>query len=111
MFKIWKYFLFFLLCLIVALLFNVPVQNVLPYVKLPDTIRVNDIDGTLLSGSAGQVVIDDFPLRGVNYRYQPSCIPLLKICYYIDYDRGELQAAYDMLNGDTEVNRTLSARA
>ena len=107
MLKTWKYALFFLLCLIIALLFNLPIQNVLSYVKLPDIVRVSGVDGTLLKGKAREVAIDNFPLWGVNYRYQPSCIHLLKVCYYIDYDRGELQAAYDLLNGDTEVTQAL----
>jgi hypothetical protein len=34
----------------------------------------------------------------------PSCIPMLKICYHIDYDQGQAQLAYDVLNGDTEVS-------
>jgi hypothetical protein len=102
--KIWKFTLFFLLCLIVALLFNLPIQQVLPHVKLPDTVRVSGIDGTIVSGSALEIVVDRFPLRDIEYRYMPSCIPLLKICYRIDYSQGRVQVAYDLLNGDTEVS-------
>ena len=39
MLKLWKFTLFFLLCLVIALLFNLPIQQVLPYVKLPNTVR------------------------------------------------------------------------
>ena len=106
MLRIWKYFLFFFACLVFALLFNLPLQNVLPHVKLPDTIRVAGVDGTLIKGSATEVTIDDFPIRALDYRYMPSCIPLLKICYRIRYNRGDLQVAYDLLQGDTEVART-----
>ena len=106
MFKPWKFFLFFLLCLAVALLINLPVQQVLPYVKLPQSVRMAGIDGSLFSGSAAEVRIDDFPIRGIRYRYLPSCIPLLKVCYHIDYDAGEVQLVYDVLNGDIEVSRS-----
>lgn len=101
--KLWKFTLFFLLCLVVALLFNLPIQQVLPYVKLPDTVRLNGIDGTIVGGKAREISINRFPLRDIEYRYMPSCIPLLKICYRIDYSQGKLRAAYDLLNGDTEV--------
>jgi hypothetical protein len=106
MLKLWKFTLFFLLCLVVALLINLPIQQVLPYVKLPATVQLAAIDGNLLKGRAGEVKINDFPIRDIQYRYMPSCIPLLKLCYQIDYDQGQVQLAYDVLNGDTEISRT-----
>ncbi len=104
--KTLKYLFFFLVCLAVALVFTVPMQNVQPYIELPTGIEVSGVDGTIRSGSAAQVVIDDFPLNAVEYRYMPSCIPLLKICYRVEYNRGEMEVAYDLLNSDTEVHRT-----
>ncbi len=107
MIKLWKFTLFFLLCLVIALLLNLPIQHVLPQVKLPDTVRLSGINGTVVRGTAEEISINNFPVRAVNYRYMPSCIPLLKVCYKIDYEQGELQVAYDILNGDTEVSKTL----
>jgi hypothetical protein len=104
MLRLWKFTLFFLLCLVLALLINLPVKHVLPYVKLPQTVRLADIDGNLFSGSIAEVYFDDFPIRGIRYSYMPSCIPMLKLCYHINYDEGQLQLAYDVLNGDTEVS-------
>ena len=106
MLKLWQLTLFFLLCLVVALLFNLPVQQVLPHIKLPNTVRAIGIDGTVIRGNAQEISINDFPLRDIRYRYMPSCIPLLKICYKISYERGDVQLAYDVLNGDTEVTGT-----
>ena len=102
--KLWKFTLFFLLCLVVALLFNLPIQQILPHVQLPKTVRLAGIDGTIVRGKAREIRIDEFPFHEVKYRYQPSCIPLLKICYQIDYRQGKLQVAYDLLNGDTEMS-------
>ena len=106
MVKIWKFMLFFLLCLVVALLFNLPISQVLPHVELPRSVQASGIDGNVLKGTAVEVRINDFPIRRIEYRYLPSCLPLLKICYRIDYDRGQVQVAYDLLNGDTEVSKT-----
>lgn len=106
MLKFWKFTLFFLLCLVVALLVNLPIQHVLPYVKIPQSVRMAGIDGNLYSGNAAEVRINDFPFRGIHYRYMPSCIPRLKLCYHVDYDEGQLQLAYDLLNGDNEVSRS-----
>lgn len=101
--KLWKFTLFFLLCLVVALLFNLPVQQVLPWIHLPAQVRLSGIDGTIIDGKADEIVIDKFPLRDIEYHYMPSCIPLLKICYRVDYSQGKVEVAYDLLNGDTEV--------
>jgi len=106
MFRIWQFTLFFLLCLVVALLFNLPISQVLPHVKLPRSVQVSGVDGNVLEGTALEVRINDFPIRRIEYRYLPSCLPLLKICYHIDYDRGRVRIAYDLLNGDTEVSKT-----
>jgi len=106
MFRIWKFTLFFLLCLVVALLFNLPISQVLPHVELPRSLQVSGVDGNVLEGTAVEVRINDFPIRRIEYRYLPSCIPMLKICYRIDYDRGQVQVAYDLLNGDSEINKT-----
>ena len=104
MFKFAKFALFFLLCLLVALLFNLPVQQVLPHVKLPSTVRLVGVGGTLIKGTAQEISINGFPLRTLNYRYLPSCIVSLKICYEITYEQGTMQLAYDVVNGDTEIS-------
>ncbi len=104
MFKIWKLTLFFLLCLVVALLFNLPIRQVLPYVELPAMVQLTGIDGTVIRGRAQQINVNNFPLRDVSYRHQPACISTLKVCYRIEYEHGTAQVAYDLLNGDTEVN-------
>ena len=106
MLRLWKLTLFFLLCLVLALLINLPVQHVLPYVKLPPNVRLAGIDGSLFSGRVEELRIRRFPMRGIRYSYMPSCLPMLKLCYYIDYDEGQIQLAYDLLNGDTEVSHS-----
>lgn len=106
MVKIWKLTLFFLLCLMVALLFNLPIQQVLAHVQLPPTVQLAGVDGNIINGRAQEIRVNNFPIRGVNYRYMPSCIVMLKICYHVTYDEGDVQLAYDLLNGDAEVSRS-----
>ena len=88
MFRIWRYTIFFLVCLLIALIINLPLVQVLPWVKLPPEIQIEGVDGTVVSGKAQQITINDFPVRGVRYRYLPSCVALLKVCYRIEFDDG-----------------------
>jgi general secretion pathway protein N len=104
---LWKLTLFFLFCLVIALLVNLPMQQVLPHVKLPATVRLAGVSGTVFDGTAQEVVINEFPLRSVNYHYLPSCLPLLKLCYGITYEKGDLRVAYNLLNGGTEVSEAM----
>jgi len=104
MIKIRKFVLFFVLCLMIALPFNLPIQQVLPHLKLPPNIKLVGIQGTVFRGKAQEVVIDQFPLQAVSYRFQPSCILQLKACYQISYEQGAFDAAYDVLSGDTEIS-------
>lgn len=105
MFKIWRYTIFFLVCLLVALIINLPLVHGLPWVKLPPEIQVSGVDGTVLRGKAQQITINEFPVRGVSYRYLPSCVALLKVCYRIEFDDGRFDIAYDLLHGDTELSK------
>ena len=57
MFKHWKFILFFLLCLMLALLVNLPVQQVLAQVKLSSSVQLGDIDGTLFKGRVEAITV------------------------------------------------------
>ena len=103
--KSWKYLLFFLLCLAIALVVNLPLRQVLPYIKLPNTVRLAGVSGTVVHGKAREINVNQFPLRDVSYRFKPSCIALLKLCYQVDYAQGVTEVGYDLLNGDTEVSQ------
>jgi len=106
MFKTWQFILFFLLCLVLALVFNLPIQQVLPHLKLPPNIRLVGVQGTVFGGTAQEIIIDRFPLRAIRYRNLPSCLLLLKACYQIDYEQGTVQLAHDVFSGDTEISDT-----
>jgi len=106
MFKTWQFVLFFLLCLVLALVFNLPIQQVLPHLKLPPNIRLVGVQGTVFGGTAQEIIIDRFPLRAIRYRNLPSCLLLLKACYQIDYEQGTVQLAHDVLSGDTVISDT-----
>ena len=102
--NIWKIVLFFVLCLIFALLLNIPIKQVLQRVQLPSTVSLIGINGTVIKGTVQEVSVNGFALRALHYRYLPSCILLLKVCYQVSYEQGRLQLAYDVLNGDTEIS-------
>jgi hypothetical protein len=76
----------------------------LAQVKLPGSVQLVGVGGTLFKGRAEAITLNQFPLHGVRYRFMPSCLPLLKLCYLLDYDQGRIQLAYDVVNGDSELS-------
>lgn len=104
MFRIWKFLLFFFICLAVALVINLPLRQVLPHLGIPSTVSLAGVDGSVFRGRIQTVVINRFPVQDVQYRLVASCIALLKVCYRIEFERGRSRVGYDMLNGDVEVD-------
>lgn len=104
MFKAWKFILFFLLCLGVALVINLPVQQVLAQAKIPPKVRMSGVGGTLFKGRIEVLTLNRFALQAVQYRFMPSCLVSMKVCYRVDYDQGKIMLAYDLLNGDSELD-------
>lgn len=106
MLKSWKFILFFVLCLVVSLALTMPVQHLLPYAKLPNTVRLYGLDGSLVEGRAQQVLANPLILNSVRYRLQPACLVSFKVCYRVSYQQGDLLVAYDTVNGDTEISES-----
>jgi len=104
MLRLSKFLLFFLLCLAIALVVNLPLRQLLPHFKLPPGVSLAGVDGTVVHGELREVRVNRFPLRQVKYRFEPSCLPLLKVCYGLEYEQGGGRVAYDLLNGDVEVS-------
>lgn len=104
MLKLSKYLLFFLLCLALALVLNLPLPHLLARMQLPPNVGLYGVDGSLLRGHIAEARIERFPLRDLRYRFEASCLPLLKVCYGLEYPQGRARVAYDLLNGDTEVD-------
>lgn len=99
----WKLALFFVLCLLISLVLNLPVKQVLPYAKLPPTVQLAGIDGTVFGGRVGQVDINQFILDDVDYDFEWTCLFLLEACYDLEYPQGELELAYALTSGDAEI--------
>lgn len=104
--RVWNYLLFFLLSLVIALVINLPMGQVLPHLKIPPTVVLDGVSGSVFGGRVQQVSVNRFPLRDVRYRLKPSCIVLLKVCYHVEYAQGTTRVGYDLINGDTEVDQT-----
>jgi len=83
--------IFFILCLCVALVVNMPVVHLLAQVKLPNTIVLSGVNGTLFSGNVDSLLVNQVQIDDLSYDFNADCIAELKFCYDIDADLGQGQ--------------------
>jgi len=57
MIRAWKYLPFFLLCLAIALVINLPVRQVLWHLKTPPTVRLEGVSGTVIHGQVQRATV------------------------------------------------------
>ena len=80
---------FFVMCLFLALIINMPVSHMLAQSKLPNNISLSGVKGTILAGNIDNIVVDKLRLSDLKYRFKPGCLLNLKVCYAIDADQGQ----------------------
>lgn len=104
MISLWKLTLFFLLCLTIALGLNLPLSQLLVWVKLPPEIQIQGPDGNLMKGEVDRLTLKNYPINDVSYDFQPSCLSKLQICYQVRFDQGEMDVGYSLINNQTVIS-------
>ncbi len=100
---IWKPVLFFLVCLVIALLINMPVNQLLAQVSVPDNIKISRLQGTLFKGQAGELVVNQFPLRQVAYQADLSCLLTARFCYRIGFEDGTAILSFNPISQAIQI--------
>ncbi len=103
--RLWKPGLFFLLCLLVALLINMPLGQLLGIVKIPGNIRVFQPEGSLISGRIDGIDINQLLIQDLEYEANLRCLLSLGLCYQVSNPYGSLQVRYDPIAGSTELTQ------
>lgn len=104
MFRLWKLTLFFVLCLALSLLANMPAVLVLPQLHLDPALRLSGVNGSILRGRVERADYEALTLERVDYRLQPECLLTLDLCYRFDASEGGLRYAWNMLSGDAVLS-------
>ena len=89
---------FFLLCLCLGLILNMPVTHLLAQVKLPASVRLSGVDGTILHGQIHRLSIDRIQIDSIDYQARTSCLLSLQVCYWLDFDQGHGHVGASLLD-------------
>lgn len=98
--------LIFLVCLCVSLLINMPLTHVLAQFKLPNQIRLANIEGTLLAGRVDVLEVNRLQLTNLAYDSDLSCLLTLQWCYRVKFDQGDGILSASALEQDLSLTNT-----
>lgn len=103
--KIWKPTLFFVFCLAIFLIINLPVALILNQVVLPNDIKLDGVKGRVTSGHIVAVYANNFPIRDINYETDLSCLLTLDVCYQINYQNGKANFSFNPFTNSTVIEQ------
>lgn len=99
--------LFFLISLVIALVFNMPLVHVLARVELPKEVRLGNFDGSLLNGKVDVVEVNRLQATGVEYQYVVDCLLSLQWCYHLDMDQGSANISANPLDQSLVISDSI----
>lgn len=102
--NIWKFSLFFVFCLLIGLLINLPVGHVLARVKIPEQIFISHLTGTLFEGQADTLVVNQVVFQNPEYKFNISCLITLSLCYQLKSTDGSAQVRFVPVDQSIEVS-------
>jgi hypothetical protein len=102
---LWKPALFFVFCLAIFLVVNLPVGLILNQVALPNGIKLNGVKGQITSGHIAVVDVNNFPIRDINYEADLFCLLSFHVCYQINYQNGKATISFSPLTSNTEIRQ------
>ena len=103
--KIWKPTLFFVLCLLVFLVVNLPVSLILGQIAVPNNIKLNGVKGRVTSGRIDAIYVNQFPILDINYNVDLSCLLTLSICYQVTYQNGSGNISFAPLTNTAAIQQ------
>lgn len=96
--------IFFVLCLCLALIVNMPVVHLLAQFKLPNNILLSGVKGTLFNGNIDRLLVNQILVDDLAYSFEPGCLLSLKACYDIEADLGMGQVQANLIDQSIDLN-------
>jgi len=103
--SVWKPALFFVFCLIITLLINMPVGHLMAQVKIPDAAKISKLQGSLLKGQASTLIINQLIIHDLEYSFDSSCLIIVSLCYQLNFAEGSVLIRFVPISGSIEVSQ------
>jgi hypothetical protein len=103
--KTWKLTLFFVFCLAIFIMANLPLTLILKQVALPNDVKLYGVKGQITSGHIAAVYANNFPIHDINYEANLSCLLTLHVCYQINYRNGKANISFNPLTNRAVIEQ------
>jgi hypothetical protein len=100
----WKPAVFFLFCLVIALLINMPVSLLLAQVKVPDNIRISGLQGTAFNGQVNELLVNQISIRQLKYQFDFSCLLAASFCYRLNFEDGTAILGFEPISKKIRIS-------
>jgi hypothetical protein len=105
MISIWKPALFFVFCLLITLLLNMPAGYPLARVEFPQQIKISQLEGSLLKGQVGGLSVKKLVIEDLEYKFDISCLITVSLCYRLNFTDGSMLVKFVPISGSLEISR------
>ena len=102
---VWKPALLFVFLLIITLLVNMPVQHLLARINMPPAVKLSQLQGNLLGGQVGTLMINQIIIRDLDYQIESACLLSASLCYQLNFSGGSMSIRYLPVTGSTEISQ------
>ena len=103
--SVWKPALFFVFCLIITLLFTMPVGHLVARVKIPDAVIISQLQGSLLEGQANTLIVNQLIIHDLEYAFDSSCLITVSLCYQLNFAEGSVLMRFVPISGSIEASQ------
>jgi general secretion pathway protein N len=103
--SVWKAALFFVFCLFITLIINIPVGYLAGRIEIPEQIKISQLSGTLLEGRADTLVVNQLIIQDLEYDFDSACLITLKLCYKFNFADGSGLIQFIPVTGSVVVSQ------
>ena len=97
--------MFFVFCLIITLLFTMPVGHLVARVKIPDAVIISQLQGSLLEGQANTLIVNQLIIHDLEYAFDSSCLITVSLCYQLNFAEGSVLVRFVPITGSIEISQ------
>ena len=103
--SVWKAALFFVFCLLITLIINIPVGYLAARIKIPEQIEISQLNGTLFGGQIDTLIVNQVIIQELEYEFDSSCLISLNICYKLNFIDGSALVRFAPITALIELSQ------
>ena len=97
--------MFFVFCLLITLIINIPIGHLAARGKIPEQVKISQLSGTMLRGRVDTLVVNQLVIQDLEYEFDSACLMTLSICYKLNFADGSGLIRIVPVTGSVELSQ------